>query len=121
MTNTNEPDCIFCRISRQEAPAEYVYEDETVFVIEDRFPKAPVHLLVIPRKHIARIDALSSGDNGLIVHLFEVVRLVAAAYHLEAGYRVIINSGADGGQTVSHLHVHIIAGKCLGFREDAAP
>jgi histidine triad (HIT) family protein len=121
MTSTNEPDCIFCRISRHEAPAEYVYEDETVFVIKDRFPKAPVHLLVIPRKHIARIDALSTGDDGLIVHLFEVVRLIAARYRLEAGYRVIINSGADSGQTVLHLHVHIVAGKCLGFREDVAP
>jgi len=120
MTNTNGPDCIFCRIGRQEAPAEYVYEDETVFVIKDRFPKAPVHLLVIPRKHIARIEALSTEDDRLIVHLFEVVRMIAVKYHLEAGYRVIINSGAEGGQTVSHLHVHIIGGRCLGFREDAA-
>ena len=120
MMSANEQDCVFCRIGRHEAPAEYVYEDETVFVIKDRFPKAPLHLLVIPRKHIARIDALSTEDNGLIVHLFEVVRLIAVKYHLEAGYRVIINSGAEGGQTVSHLHVHIIAGKCLGSREDAA-
>ena len=120
MMGTNEQDCVFCRVSRHEATAEYIYEDETVFVIKDRFPKAPVHLLVIPRKHIARIDALGTEDNGLVVHIFEVVRLIAARYHLEAGYRVIINSGAEGGQTVSHLHVHIIAGKCLGFREDAA-
>jgi histidine triad (HIT) family protein len=120
MTDANEQDCVFCRISRHKAPAEYIYEDETVFVIKDRFPKAPVHLLVIPRKHIARIDALNTEDNGLIVHLFEVVRLIAVKYHLEAGYRVIINSGAEAGQTVSHLHVHIIAGRCLGFREDVA-
>ena len=120
MMDANERDCIFCHVSRHEAPAEYVYEDETVFVIKDRFPKAPVHLLVIPRKHIARIDALSTEDNGLIVHLFEVVRLIAAKFHLEAGYRVMINSGTEGGQTVSHLHVHIIAGKCFGSREDAA-
>ena len=120
MTDLNEQGCVFCRVGRHEAPAEYVYEDETVFVIKDRFPKAPVHLLVIPRKHIARIDALSTEDNGLIVHLFEIIRLVAVKYRLEAGYRVIINSGAEGGQTVSHLHVHIIAGKCLVFREDAA-
>ena len=120
MTDMNERDCVFCSVGRHEAPAEYVYEDETVFVIKDRFPKAPLHLLVIPRKHIARIDALSTEDNGLIIHLFEVVRLIAVTYHLEAGYRVTINSGAQGGQTVSHLHVHIIAGKCLGFREDAA-
>jgi diadenosine tetraphosphate (Ap4A) HIT family hydrolase len=120
MMSTNEQNCVFCRVGRHEAPAEYVYEDDTVFVIKDRFPKAPVHLLVIPRKHIARIDALCIEDNGLIVHLFEVVRLIAVKYHLEAGYRVIINSGTEGGQTVSHLHIHIIAGKCLGFREDAA-
>jgi histidine triad (HIT) family protein len=117
MTNPNEQDCVFCRINRHEAPAEYVYEDETVFVIKDRFPKAPVHLLLIPRKHIPRVDALSTDDSGLIVHLFEVIRLVAAELCLEAGYRVIINSGVEGGQTVPHLHVHIIAGRCLGFGE----
>jgi len=120
MTDMNERDCVFCSVGRHEAPAEYVYEDETVFVIKDRFPKAPLHLLVIPRKHIARIDALGAEDNELIAHLFEVIRLIAVKYHLEAGYRVMINSGAEGGQTVSHLHVHIIAGKCLGSREDAA-
>lgn len=120
MIDVHEQECVFCRISRREAPAEYVYEDETVFVIKDRYPKAPVHLLVIPRKHIARIDALSTEDNQLIVHLFEVVRLMAITYHLEAGYRVIINSGAQGGQSVLHLHVHIIAGKCLGFGGDMA-
>lgn len=118
MTDISDQGCVFCRISRHEAPAEYLYEDETVFVIKDRFPKAPIHLLVIPRKHIDRIDALTTVDDGLIVHLFEIVRLIAAEYHLEAGYRVIINSGAEGGQTVHHLHVHIIAGKCLGFRGD---
>ncbi len=115
MTDKEEQDCIFCRISRHQAPAEFIYEDETVFVIKDRFPKAPVHLLVIPRKHISRIDALSAEDNDLVVHLFEVVRLIAVRYHLEEGYRLIINSGSGAGQTVGHLHVHIIAGKCLGF------
>jgi histidine triad (HIT) family protein len=118
MTDAGGQDCVFCRISRHEAPAEYLYEDETVFVIKDRFPKAPVHLLLIPRKHIARIDALGTVDDGLVVHLFEIVRFIAARYRLETGYRVIINSGAEGGQTVQHLHVHIIAGRCLGFRED---
>jgi histidine triad (HIT) family protein len=120
MMGANEQDCVFCRIGRHKTPAEYVYEDETVFVIKDRFPKAPLHLLVIPRKHIARIDALGAEDNELIVHLFEVIRVIAIKYHLEAGYRVMINSGTEGGQTVSHLHVHIIAGKCFGSREDAA-
>ncbi len=119
MTDRSEQECIFCRIGRHEAPAEFVYEDETAFVIKDRFPKAPVHLLVIPRKHISRIDALTDDDNDLIVHLFKVVRMIAVKYQLEAGYRVIINSGADAGQTVSHLHIHVIAGKCLGFSEGA--
>ncbi|HWQ21576.1 MAG TPA: HIT domain-containing protein [Clostridia bacterium] len=120
MRDACERDCIFCNIGRHAAPAEYVYEDETVFVIKDRFPKAPVHLLVIPRKHVTRIDALDAEDDTLIVHLFEVIRLIAAKYHLEEGYRVIINSGAGSGQTVPHLHVHIVAGKCLGSREDVA-
>jgi histidine triad (HIT) family protein len=112
--------CVFCQIGRHEAPGEFVYEDESVFVIKDRFPKAPIHLLVIPRKHVTRIDALTSADDGMLVHLFEVVRLIAAQNHLEAGYRVIINSGAEAGQTVQHLHIHIIAGKCLGFHGDVA-
>ena len=120
MTNTDEQDCIFCRVGRHEAPAQYVYEDETVFVIKDRFPKAPLHLLLIPRKHIARIDALSAEDDQLVVHLFEVIRLIAVKYRLEAGYRVIINSGAEGGQTIPHLHVHVVAGKCLGLNGDAS-
>jgi diadenosine tetraphosphate (Ap4A) HIT family hydrolase len=115
MTDKEERDCIFCRIGRHEAPAEFVYEDETVFVIKDRFPKAPVHLLVIPRKHIARIDTLTTDDDGLIVHLFEVIRVIAVRYQLQPGYRVIINSGTDAGQTVPHLHVHVIAGRCVGF------
>lgn len=118
MKESSIRDCVFCHIGRHEAPADYVYEDDTVFVIKDRFPKAPVHLLVIPRKHIARIDLLGTADNDLIVHLFDVIRLIAAEHHLEAGYRVIINSGPAAGQTVSHLHIHIIAGKCLGFRGD---
>ncbi|MHB8106705.1 MAG: HIT domain-containing protein [Candidatus Cryosericum sp.] len=120
MTDMSERDCVFCRVGRHEAPAEYVYDDETVFVIKDQFPKAPFHVLVIPHKHIARIDALSAEDDKLIVHVFEVIRLIAIKFHLEAGYRVMINSGAEGGQTVSHLHIHIMAGRCLGSREDAA-
>ena len=91
MMSANEQNCVFCRVGRHEAPAEYVYEDETVFVIKDRFPKAPVHLLVITRKHIARIDALGTEDNGLVVNILEVVSLIAVKYNLEAGYSVIIN------------------------------
>jgi diadenosine tetraphosphate (Ap4A) HIT family hydrolase len=120
MMDHQDRECIFCKIGRHEAAAEFVYEDDSVFVIKDRFPKAPVHLLVIPRKHIARIDALTADDDGLIVHLFEVVRLIAAQNHLDAGYRVIINSGAEAGQTVQHLHIHVIAGKCLGFQGDVS-
>ena len=107
-------DCLFCRIGRHEAPAEYVYEDDTVFVIRDRFPKAPVHLLVIPRQHIDRIDSLTGTDKDLVLHLLEVVQLVARRLQLQDGYRIIINSGARGGQTIQYLHVHILAGGCLG-------
>lgn len=117
MTDTDTSDCIFCRIGRHEAPAEFLYEDDHLFVIRDRFPKAPVHLLVIPRKHIACIDALTEGDDDLVAHIFEVIRFVAARYRLESGYRVIINSGPGAGQTVSHLHVHLIAGASIGFKD----
>ncbi len=115
MSETVPDDCVFCRIERHEIPAQFVYEDEYVFVIKDRAPKAPVHLLVIPRKHIMRIDTLQPEDDRLLVHIFEVIRHLVAEYHLEAGYRVVINSGRDGGQTVPHLHVHILAGKHLEF------
>ncbi|HOV50450.1 MAG TPA: HIT domain-containing protein [Candidatus Cryosericum sp.] len=107
-------DCLFCRIGHHQAPAEYVYEDDTVFVIKDRFPKAPIHLLVIPRRHIDRIDSLGADDASLVLHLLEVVQLMARRLQLQDGYRVIVNSGARGGQTIQHLHIHILAGSCLG-------
>lgn len=109
----NREDCLFCRIGRHQAVAEYVYEDDTVFVINDRFPKAPVHLLVIPRQHIDRIDSLGADDAELVLHLLEVVQLMARRLQLQEGYRIVINSGARGGQTIQHLHVHILAGSCL--------
>ena len=111
---TNREDCLFCRIGRHQAAAEFVYEDDTVFVINDRFPKAPVHLLVIPRQHIDRIDSLGADDAELVLHLLEVVQLMARRLQLQDGYRVIVNSGARGGQTIQHLHIHILAGSCLG-------
>jgi diadenosine tetraphosphate (Ap4A) HIT family hydrolase len=113
-------DCLFCRIGRHQATAEYVYEDDTVFVIKDRFPKAPVHLLVIPRQHIDRIDSLGVDDAKLVLHLLEVVQLMARRLQLQDGYRIVINSGARGGQTIQHLHIHILAGSCLGPGADGS-
>jgi histidine triad (HIT) family protein len=111
-----EKACVFCAISAHVSPAEFVYEDDTVIVIRDRFPKAPVHILAIPRKHIASLQELTGEDAVLLAHLVEVIQLVTKQLGVDNGYRVIINIGEDGGQTVTHLHVHVIAGRCLGFR-----
>lgn len=108
--------CIFCAISAHESPADFVYEDDTVIVIRDRSPKAPVHVLAIPRRHIASLQELTRDDAGLLAHLVEVIQLVTKRLGVDDGYRVIVNVGKDGGQTVSHLHLHVIAGRCLGFR-----
>ena len=113
---TTAETCVFCSISGHASPAEFIYEDETVFVINDRFPKAPIHLLAIPRKHIASLQELTADDAGLLAHLVEVIQRVTQNLGVEDGYRVIVNVGADGGQTISHLHLHVIAGRCLGFR-----
>lgn len=104
-------DCIFCKIVRGEIPSQKVYEDDTVLAFRDIAPAAPVHILVIPKKHIESAVALTQDDNALLVHLFEVIRLIAKEQGLDNGFRLVSNVGADGGQTVKHLHFHILGGK----------
>ena len=108
-------DCIFCKIANKEAKSSIVFEDDTVIAIHDLDPKAPVHVLVIPKKHVASINELTAADEALAAHiLIDVVPKIAKELKIaESGYRVVINTGDEGGQTVHHLHVHILGGRSM--------
>lgn len=104
-------DCLFCKIIAGEIPSNKVYEDENVFAFRDINPQAPVHILVVPKTHIACADDINETNSALVAHVFESIAKIAKAEGLTTGYRVINNCGADGGQTVMHLHFHIIGGE----------
>ncbi|WP_069789326.1 histidine triad nucleotide-binding protein [Cyanobacterium sp. IPPAS B-1200] len=104
---------IFSKIIRREIPADIVYEDDLCLAFRDVAPQAPTHILVIPKKPIIRIDDAQSEDESLLGHLLLTVKKVAAQENLINGYRVVINNGNDGGQTVDHLHLHILGDRPL--------
>jgi histidine triad (HIT) family protein len=106
---------IFKKIIDKEIPAEILYEDEHCLAFNDVAPKAPVHVLVIPKKEIASIDAIDSKDAELLGHLWIVIRDLAAQLELNSGYRVVVNCGEQGGQTVDHLHFHLLGGRMLSW------
>ena len=107
--------CIFCKIIAGDIPSKKVYEDEHALAFWDIDPAAPVHVLVIPKKHIKSAIDLSPEDGELIAHLFKVVKKVAQALNIdESGFRLATNVGEDGGQSVHHLHFHVLAGKAFG-------
>ena len=109
-----EQNCIFCRIVAGEIPADIVYTDEHTVAFRDVNPQAPTHLLVIPREHIESLNDAGRSDEQLLGHLLRVAARVAnEAGHSESGYRTVINTGADGGQSVFHLHVHVLGGRPL--------
>ena len=110
-------DCIFCKIVNGEIPADIVYEDEEILAFRDLAPQAPVHLLIIPKEHIASLDEISesAGHSELLGRLMSKIRLIAALTELETGYRVISNCGEDALQTVKHLHFHLIGGRKMGW------
>ncbi len=108
-------DCIFCKIIKKEVPADVVYEDDEIIAFKDIQPAAPIHILVIPKKHIASLAQLTKDDETLIGRIYTVINEVASKQGVkERGYRVIVNCGEDGGQEVGHLHFHLLAGKKLG-------
>ena len=108
-------DCIFCKIAAGEIPSRCVYEDEDVFAFSDIAPQAPVHILVIPKRHtVASVADLTAENSFLAAKCLEVIAKLAKTHGLGDGFRVISNSGADGGQTVFHLHFHLLGGKALG-------
>ena len=108
-------DCIFCKIANKEINSNVVFEDDMVIAIRDLDPKAPEHVLIIPKKHIASINEFQDSDKELAAHiLVDVVQKVASKLNIDkSGYRVVINTGDDGGQTVHHLHVHILGGRSM--------
>ncbi len=104
--------CIFCQIIRKEAVASIVYHDDQVTAFRDIRPVASVHILITPNQHIESLNQLQAGDAALIEHLFSVARELAIQEKVaQTGYRMVINTGPDGGQTVSHLHLHLIGGR----------
>ena len=105
--------CLFCRIVAGEIPSTKVYEDELVLAFRDIAPQAPTHILVIPKTHIPSVDGITAENSNIVAHIFEVIPQIAKAENLENGYRVVSNCGADAGQTVHHLHFHILGGKPL--------
>jgi histidine triad (HIT) family protein len=104
---------IFKRIIDGEIPAEIVHDDEHCLAFHDVSPKAPTHVLVIPKKEIASLDELTDDDAALLGHLWTVIPRLAAQLGLADGYRVVVNCGADGGQSVDHLHFHLLGGRAL--------
>jgi len=108
-------DCIFCKIINKEIPSNIVYEDEEIIAFEDLNPKAPVHTLVIPKKHIDSLKELNDENSNIIGKIYLVINKIAEDKGIkEKGYRVIVNCGHDGGQEVQHLHFHLLGGKKLG-------
>ncbi len=108
----HDPNCIFCKIIEKKIPSKIIYEDDAVTAFEDVNPQAPVHTLVVPKKHIPNIHSMSESDRELVGHLFFTARKIAEDKGLDAkGYRMVINNGQGAGQTVFHLHLHILSGR----------
>lgn len=106
-------DCLFCKIAAKQIPSKMVYEDEDVFAFEDIGPQAPTHLLIVPRKHFASLDDASPDDQAILGKLQLVAAQLAKKFNLSQGYRTVINSGAGAGQSVFHLHVHLLGGRAF--------
>jgi len=107
--------CIFCKIVSGEIPAKKVFEDDKVVAFNDLNPQAPVHILIIPKKHIASLNEITNEDVELLGHIQEVASLLAKQNNLKDGYRLVNNCGVDGGQTVLHLHYHLMGGRTFAW------
>ena len=107
--------CVFCKIASGEIPSNKLYEDDKVLAFYDLDPQAPTHFLVIPKEHIPSVDGITAENSDVVAHIFQTIPKIAASLGLTGGYRVISNCGADAGQTVPHLHFHILGGKPLSL------
>ena len=106
-------DCIFCRIVKGEIPSVKVYEDDDILAFKDIAPMAPIHILIIPKQHICGVDDLDEENARILPHIFLIAKQLAEELQLDNGYRIVTNIGEDGGQTVRHLHFHLLGGKKL--------
>ncbi len=106
--------CLFCKIAKGEIPSSKVYEDDLVYAFRDIEPQAPVHILIIPKVHIASANDLNDENSAVVGHIFSIAAKIAKSEGIaEGGYRIVNNCGADGGQTVGHLHFHMLGGRSL--------
>ncbi len=108
-------DCLFCKIVAREIPAKLVWEGDQALAFRDISPQAPTHVLVIPRRHLAGLADSREADDALLGHLLGVAREVAKQEGIGSGYRVVINNGASAGQSVFHLHLHVLGGRGFGW------
>lgn len=109
-------DCIFCKIIRKEIPSKLVYEDEKVLAFHDINPQAPVHVLIIPKEHIASLNDINEENAVFLAHIGRCISKIADKLGIsETGYRVVVNCGKDGGQAVNHLHYHLLGGRSLSW------
>ncbi|MCT4605283.1 MAG: histidine triad nucleotide-binding protein [Marinisporobacter sp.] len=106
-------DCIFCKIASKEIPSKVVYEDDCMMAFHDIEPQAPTHVVVIPKEHIASLDEISKEHKNLLGHILLCIKDIAKALDLKEGYRIVSNCGALGGQTVGHIHFHLLGGRQL--------
>ncbi len=112
----NQKTCVFCRILRREVPAKLVYENDQVLAFEDVNPVAPVHVLIIPKEHIGSINEISPLHDGLMGQMVTVAKEIARKQNIhETGFRLVINNGVDVGQSVFHLHMHVMGGRAMAW------
>ena len=110
------PDCLFCKIIAGQIPGAIVYQDDTLVAFKDINPQAPMHVLIVPRRHISTLNALQADDDGLVGEMVRrAAALAADAGYAERGYRTVFNCNAEAGQTVFHIHLHVLAGRSLGW------
>ena len=108
-------DCLFCKIAAGDIPCAKVFEDDILLAFKDIDPQAPFHVLIIPKEHIASAAEITAQNSGIVAHIFEVAAQIAKENHLDKGFRLVTNCGEEGGQTVGHLHFHLLAGRTLGW------
>lgn len=106
-------DCVFCKITNGSIPSKKVYEDDKILAFYDLEPQAPVHVLIIPKEHIACTNEITSENSAVVAYIFEKIPQIAQSLGLSNGYRIVNNCGSDGGQTVFHMHFHLLGGKKL--------
>lgn len=108
-------DCLFCKIVSGDIPSKKIYEDDLIYVFEDIAPTAPIHYLLIPKEHIVSAASINENNSKVIAHIFEVIAKLAEEKGMEDGFRVVNNCGESGGQTVMHLHFHLLSGRQLNW------